>query len=133
MKKRVVFVAGCLCLMIGGIGVFLPILPTTPFVLLAAGCFSYSAPNVYERLKKNKFFGPYIENYRTGKGVPFANKVQGVVGLWVLLSVSAIAMNALWSTILFSVIGTAVTIHIACLKTWREDAVTEEVLHADVG
>ncbi|WP_169316248.1 DUF454 family protein [Clostridium pasteurianum] len=66
---------------------------------------------------KIAFFGPYIENYKNGSGVTVAAKARGIIMLWVLLIISAIAMHKLWSSIMFAVIGSAVTIHLLLLKT----------------
>lgn len=117
MKKYVIFTVGCILIVIASIGLFLPILPTTPFVILSAMCFSISSEKAYRLLVKNRFFGPYIENYKNGSGVTVAAKVRGIIMLWVLLIISAIAMHKLWSSIMFAVIGSAVTIHLLLLKT----------------
>jgi len=121
MKKYVIFAVGCILIVIASIGIFLPILPTTPFVILAAMCFSASSEKTYRLLVKNRFFGPYIENYKNGSGVTVAAKARGIIMLWVLLIISAIAMHKLWSSIMFAVIGIAVTIHLLLLKTKRLD------------
>lgn len=117
MKKYVIFTVGCILIVIASIGIFLPILPTTPFVILAAMCFSVSSEKIYRLLVKNRFFGPYIENYKNGSGVTVVAKARGIIMLWVLLMISAIAMYKLWSSIMFAVIGSAVTIHLLLLKT----------------
>ncbi|ULQ59502.1 YbaN family protein [Brucepastera parasyntrophica] len=121
MRKILLLAAGVLALLLGTVGIFLPILPTTPFVLLAGICFSFSSQKAYNLLLKSRFFGPYIENYRTKKGVPVAAKVRGIVSLWLLLAVSAFAMAKVWSTIMFAAVGTGVTIHLLLMKTWRPE------------
>ena len=117
MKKAVLFLSGWTLLLLAAIGVFLPILPTTPFVLLAALCFSCSSEKMHRFLLKSRLFGPYIENYRTGRGVPAAAKARGIAMLWLLLAVSAFAMRKAWATAMFAVIGIGVTIHLLLLKT----------------
>ncbi|MDR1747997.1 MAG: YbaN family protein [Spirochaetaceae bacterium] len=121
MKKIALLAAGWISLVLGGLGAFLPLLPTTPFVLLAGICFSFSSPRLYRLLQRNRFFGPYIENYKSRKGVPVSVKVQGIVTLWGLLALSAFFMKKRWAVILFAVIGTAVTVHILCMKTRRNE------------
>jgi uncharacterized membrane protein YbaN (DUF454 family) len=132
VKKILLLAAGWLSLALGGLGVFLPLLPTTPFVLLAGICFSASSPRLYELLVKSPFFGPYIENYRSGRGVPLAVKVRSLVTLWGLLAVSAFFTKKLIMVIVFAVVGTAVTVHILCLKTRRKEGSGEVLLPAEV-
>lgn len=117
IKKYVIFIAGCILIVIASIGIFLPILPTTPFVILAAMCFSVSSEKAYRLLAKNRFFGPYIENYKTGNGVTVKAKIKGIMMLWVLLIISAVVMHKLWSSVMLIVIGSVVTIHLLLLKT----------------
>lgn len=121
IKKIVLFTAGCLSIFLGTLGVFLPVLPTTPFVILAGICFSASSPKIYTIIRKSKFFGPYIENYREKTGVPRSVKAVSIFSLWLLLSFSAYFMNKPWSYILFSVIGIAVTVHILLIRTRKTE------------
>jgi len=74
---------------LGIIGIFLPILPTTPFLLLAAACYARSSKRFYDWLIGNKWLGTYIRNYMEGKGIP--------------LKVKVFTTSLLWITILFSV------------------------------
>ncbi|QQO08197.1 YbaN family protein [Breznakiella homolactica] len=122
MKKILLLISGIILTVLGGLGVFLPILPTTPFVILAALCFSFSSPKLYNFLIRNKYFGPYIENYRTKKGVPLASKVRGIAAVWILLAFSAVFMQKLWASILFACIAIGVTIHLLCIKTLKPEA-----------
>lgn len=117
MRRVLLLVAGWLLLILGGIGVLLPVLPTTPFVLVAAGCFSCASPRLYGLLLRSRLFGPYVENYRTKQGVPMAAKVRGIAVLWLLLTVSMISMRKSWMTVLLLVVGAAVTAHLLLLKT----------------
>jgi len=102
---------------VGAIGVFLPLLPTTPFMLLATVCFSYSNRKLYEKLKRMPFFGSFIVNYEEKKGIPMSLKIKSIIFVWLSLSVSMIAMQRLWSYILLSLIGAGVTAHILMIKT----------------
>ena len=65
--KALYFIAGTVCLILGIIGIILPILPTTPFLLLAAGCYARSSERFYNWLLNNRILGSYIRNYREGK------------------------------------------------------------------
>ena len=127
MKKIALLTAGWVLLLLGGIGLLVPVLPTTPFVLVAAGCFSCASERMYRLLLRSRFFGPYIENYRTKQGVPVDAKVRGIVMLWVLLGISMLAMQKLWLTLLLLGIGAAVTAHLLLLKTRPSGAMAEAV------
>tara|TARA_B100002003_G_C13830277_1_gene408130 strand:+ start:145 stop:561 length:417 start_codon:yes stop_codon:yes gene_type:complete len=66
---------GCLFVGLGAIGAVVPGMPTTVFLVLAAGCFIRSSQKLYDWLISNKTFGPYLKNYREGKGIPLRAKV----------------------------------------------------------
>lgn len=121
MRRVLLLCAGWALLALGAVGLVVPVLPTTPFVIVAAGCFSGSSPRVYERLTRSRFFGPYIENFRTKQGVPVRVKVQGIVMLWTLLGISMAAMGKPTMTCVLLAVGVAVTAHLLLLKTNRQD------------
>ncbi len=120
-KKIALFSIGCLSIVLGTLGIFLPVLPTTPLVLLAGICFSASSPKIYALIKKSTFFGSYIENYRNKTGVPLHVKIKSIISMWILLAVSAFFMNKTWAYIVFPLIGTSVTIHILLLRTQKSE------------
>ena len=70
--------AGTIFVVLGGLGVLLPGLPTTPFLILAAACYIRSSQKLYDWLIKNKTFGPYLKDYREGKGMPKNAKILAV-------------------------------------------------------
>jgi len=82
---------------VGVVGIVLPVLPATPFVIVSAFCFGKSSKRFENWLSNNRYFGSYIENYKTKRGVPLDVKFKSIVFLWVTLIVSAI---------LFLVLGT---------------------------
>ncbi len=114
--KVLLILAGCLMLALGAIGIFVPVLPTTPFVLVAAACFSSASPKMYQWLA-GTLFGPFIENYRTGGGVPKRTKIKALICLWPLLLLSMILSGRLWVTLLLILVGAAVSTHILRIKT----------------
>jgi len=122
MKRRVLMVCGCLLVAVGAVGIVLPLLPTTPFLLLAAICFSTSSQRAYHFLLRSRHFGPYIEHYRTGRGVSVAAKVRAIVFLWAVLIISAVFIAKLWVILVLAVVGIGVTIHLLMLKTRPSDA-----------
>lgn len=117
MKKVLLFIGGWLALVVGVVGLLLPIMPTTPFVILAAVCFSYSSPRFYKLLRKAPYFGPFIENYKTKQGVPLKSKILILFLVWSGISVSAFLIAKTWAIALLSTIGIGVTVHILLLKT----------------
>jgi len=120
LKKQALLVAGSISLGIGVIGVFVPLLPTTPFLLLAAACYIRGSPRVYHWLMANRFLGTYIRNYRSGAGVPRRAKVASICFLWLTIGYSAayLVQSALVQVILlFIAIG--VTVHIISLRHSR--------------
>ncbi|MFA6728285.1 MAG: YbaN family protein [Prevotella sp.] len=109
--------AGSTAVVLGGIGLALPILPTTPFVILAALCFSYSNPKMYKWLANSKYFGEYIENYRTGAGVSKKTKTYAVISLWSMLCISALIMrDNIWVIAILLVVGICVSTHLILLR-----------------
>lgn len=90
LTKLLLIIAGSISLGLGLMGIVLPLLPTTPFLLLAAACYVRSSNRLYEWLISNKYFGSYIKNYRMGKGIPLKAKVMGVTVLWISMGFTII-------------------------------------------
>jgi uncharacterized membrane protein YbaN (DUF454 family) len=88
IKKSVYLIIGSIALAIGFVGIFLPVLPTTPFVLLAAWCFFRSSPRLYEWVISNERFGDTIKNYNQGKGLTRATKIKAILMMWLTISTS---------------------------------------------
>lgn len=117
MKKRLYLIFGWLLLALAAIGVLLPVLPTTPFVIAASLCFSVGDPRISERLESSRIFGPYITGYRTKQGITIRQKARAICCLWVLLLISILITRKLWLAALLGVVGIGVTIHLISLKT----------------
>lgn len=117
LKNIVLIIIGIFSLSLGAVGIFLPVLPTTPFVLLSAGCFSISSPKLADSLMKSKYFGSYIENYRYKTGVPSSAKIRAIVFLWTGLFISMLLIKKVMIIGILIIIGTLVTIHLSKLKT----------------
>jgi uncharacterized membrane protein YbaN (DUF454 family) len=116
MKRIFLLIAGFLTLGIGAIGVFVPVLPTTPFVIVAAGCFSASSPAIYEKLRRSPFFGDYINGIKNKEPISTKARVQGIVALWVLLIISAAIIQKTHIYIILAVVGVCVTIHLLTIR-----------------
>jgi len=124
LKKIIMTTLGCLFLGLGAVGIVTPGLPTTPFVLLAAICFSIGNKRIYGWLQRNRVTGPYIENYRTKQGIKRSWKIASIAFLWVKLIIAMVIIKAVWSFILLGTIGVCVTTHLLMIKTKKESRVT---------
>jgi len=115
------FVTGSIFLALGAIGVALPVLPTTPFLLLALACYCRSSERMTYWMLNNKYFGNYIRNYKEGKGIPLKTKLFAITILWITLVYSAIFIIPILiaQVILFGV-AVAVTLHLIQLPTYHQ-------------
>ena len=93
LLKYLYIVLAFLFLALGGLGIILPGLPTTPFVLLAAGLFIRSSEKLYNRLLNNRVFGPYIKRYMMQKGMTRAEKITAISMIWIMISISMLAVD----------------------------------------
>jgi len=118
IKKLLLVSLGTLSLIIGVIGILIPLLPTTPFLLLAAACYIRGSKKFYNWLIKNRWLGEYIKNYQDDRGIPFNVKIITVIILWSTIITSSILFvsNLIIKIILF-IIAISVTIHIIRIKT----------------
>ena len=113
---------GSVCVSLGVLGIFLPLLPTTPFLLLAAACYIRSSDRLYMWLISNRWVGRYIRNYREGRGVPFSTKVIGIGLLWLTIGYSAFyIVDSLIIIIVLILIAVGVTTHLVLMKTYRRE------------
>ena len=118
VTKGILVISGTFFLVLGIIGIFIPLLPTTPFLLLTAACYIRGSKNFYNRLIKNRWLGSYIKNYQQGKGIPLTVKLISIIFLWmaIIFSTIIIVSNILIQIILI-IIAIGVTIHIITIKT----------------
>lgn len=111
---------GWISVSLGLIGAVLPLLPTTPFLLLAAACFARSSPRFYHWLHTNPFFGEYLRRYRSGEGIPLRAKIMTISLLWLTLATSAfwVVPAHYWYVRLgLALLGLAVTFHLLRIRT----------------
>lgn len=111
IKIVMVTAAGFVLLALGAIGAALPIWPTTPFVIGAAGCFAY-VPSMRARIMKIPFFREYIENYSQRKGLAAKTVALSLAFLWGMLIFSGVMMKRAWLLPILFAVGAAVTVHI---------------------
>jgi len=109
---------GSLSVVLGAVGIFVPILPTTPFLLLAAACFVRSSPRLYRWLITRQWFGAYIKNYREHRVIPLRFKVLTLTLLWLSIGYAILAVaEALWLRLLLAGIAVGVSVHLVLLRT----------------
>lgn len=111
--------AGVLCVILGVIGIFLPILPTTPFLLLAAACFARSCDSCHAWLLEHRWFGSFIRNWYERRGVTRRQKTAALAFLWAGIAVSiAFGTDLLWVRLMLVAIATCTTLYLVLgLKT----------------
>ena len=111
---------GSVSLVLGIMGVFLPVLPTTPFLLLAAAMYMRSSQRLYDWLMSHKHLGAYIRNFREHRALPLRVKVVSVTMVWATLLYCAIFVaKEWWMSAIFIAIATGVTVHILSFKTLK--------------
>jgi uncharacterized protein len=103
---------GWLSVALGVVGIFLPVLPTTPFLLLAAACFARSSPRFYQWLVGHPRLGPWIRGYLDGKGMPLKAKVYAIGLMWVGIGVSCWLVPLVWVRGFMLICAVLVTVYI---------------------
>ena len=120
LKRRLLIAAGTISTAIGIVGIFVPILPTTPFLLLAAACYLRSSQKLYDRLLNNRFIGAYVRNYVQGRGMPLKIKIITILLLWITITCSIIfAVQGLIIRAILLIIAIGVSVHILLIKTTK--------------
>lgn len=130
IKKCLLILAGSLSLVLGVIGAFVPVLPTTPFLLLSAYCYLRSSKRLYNWLINHRVFGTYIYNYLTYRAITQRTRIVALIFLWVTLFTSASLANNLHLRLFLLAVGIGVTIHLFALKTMSRE-VQRELEDAD--
>ena len=129
VRKAALIFIGTVCVGLGVLGMFLPLLPTTVFLLMAAYCYSRSSERFHTWLLNNRLFGTYIRNYKSGQGISMRQKVTTISILWVSIGVSIWFLGGgFWSTLLLLAVAIGVTLHLVLLKTYRPEKIEEPIL-----
>ena len=119
--NRILVASGSFFLLLGLIGIFIPILPTTPFLLLSAACYARGSNKFYNWLIKNRFLGVYIKNYIEGRGILLTGKLFTLILLWTTIGISILIYitNYLFRLVLL-IIAILVTAHIIMIRTAKK-------------
>ena len=132
IRKIILIFFGTVFVALGVVGMFLPLVPTTVFLLLAAFCYSRSSEKFHAWLINNRWCGIYIKNYTEGRGMTVRDKATTISLLWLTLMLSMwLVQSRLWLVALLAAIGTGVTIHLLWIKTRRDEEEAPEPLATD--
>ena len=113
-------IAGTICLVLGIIGIFVPLLPTTPFLLLSATAYFRGSDRLYNWLMNHKYLGVYIRNYREHKAIPLRAKIISLTLMWGTIGYCIIFLGLpVWIRILLGCITIGITWHILSFKTLK--------------
>ncbi|EMN70709.1 PF04304 family protein [Leptospira interrogans str. UI 13372] len=122
LVRFLLFITGSISLALGIIGIFTPILPTTPFLLLSAACYARASHRFYNWLMNNQYFGSYIRDWRIHKMIPLRAKILAIsmifltIGTTVFFFIPILAVK-----ILVSLIGIFVVIYLIRIPTKRKN------------
>lgn len=115
-------IVGSVSLVLGIVGIFVPMLPTTPFLLLSAAAWVKASPNLYAWLINHRIFGEYIRNYREHRAIPLRAKIISVSLVWLTIGycIFAVVDEWWWAQVLMALLATAISWHILSFKTLKK-------------
>jgi uncharacterized membrane protein YbaN (DUF454 family) len=118
VRRSVYFGVGAVSVVLGLIGILVPLWPTTCFLLLAGWCFARSSPRAERWLHENRLFGKYLSDYRERGIISSRVRHASLVVLWGFIGVSAVLLvNRLWAVAILLFVALAVTVHLYSLPT----------------
>jgi uncharacterized membrane protein YbaN (DUF454 family) len=119
-SKALWFAGGMASVISGVLGMFLPLLPTVPFLLLAVFCFARSSPRWKEKILHHPFIGKPLREWLLYKGLRRKSKICSLLFLWTSILISVYFVDISWVRVLLPVVAIAVTLHILSFKTILE-------------
>lgn len=120
--KHLFIILGSLSLGLGVLGIFLPLLPTTPLLLLAAALYLKGSPQLYEWLINHPRLGEYIRNFREYRAIPLRAKIVSVALLWLTIGycILSVVDEWWWAQLLMAILAVAITWHILSFATLKK-------------
>jgi uncharacterized membrane protein YbaN (DUF454 family) len=115
--KLALIIVGWIALVLAVLGIFLPLLPTTPFLLLASACFARGSERMHRWLLSHGVFGEYLRNFEAGRGIPARAKALALMMMWSSLAFAAWRYDPWWLRLLLLAIGCGVSIYLLRLPT----------------
>lgn len=110
--KTALIIIGSIAVVLAILGIFLPLLPTTPFLLLASACFARGSDRMHRWLLSHGVFGAYLRSFEEGKGIPLKGKITAIAMLWLSMAVSIAMLGHPALRALLVAIGAGVTIYL---------------------
>lgn len=120
MKRLILLIIGWLAVVLATLGVILPLLPTTPFLLLAAWCFARSSPRFHHWLLYRSWFGGYLRYWQQHRAMPRGAKPKAILFILITFAISLWLVKIVWVRILLLAILCALL-----LFMWRIPVVDE--------
>ncbi|MHB1192242.1 MAG: YbaN family protein [Longimicrobiales bacterium] len=118
LRRGAYFAVGAASVVMGVIGIFVPLWPTTCFLLLAGWCFARSSRRAERWLHENRFFGRYLKDYRERGVISAQVRTASLSVMWLFMGLSAVLLwKHLWAVALLVLVGVAVTAHLVALPT----------------
>ncbi|NJD19161.1 MAG: DUF454 domain-containing protein [Gemmatimonadetes bacterium] len=126
LRRGVYFAVGAGSVVMGVIGIFVPLWPTTCFLLLAGWCFARSSRRAELWLHGNRLFGRYLRDYRERRIISAQVRTASLTVMWLFMGASAVALwKHLWAVALLVLVGVAVTVHLVALPTAAREGARE--------
>jgi len=119
-RKLLLIIAGLLAVTLGTIGVFVPLLPTTPFLLIASYCFVRSSKKLHNWLMNHRLFGKYLQNYIKYRAVTKLTKIISISTLWITIIISFVVIDNIYARIVLAIVLICVTTHLGMLKVMEK-------------
>ena len=122
LLRWILICCGWICIVAGVIGIFLPLVPTVPFLLLAVACFARSSVRFHSWLVEHNYLGPLVRDYLNGTGIPLRAKRIAIGMIWVSLPASTFLFaQVLWLKVLLMTIAVGITLYLLFLPTSPEE------------
>lgn len=122
IKRIMLLILGTVSFIIAIIGIILPLIPTTPLLLVTAACYLRASERMYNWLINNKYFGKHILRFKDGKGIPLKTKVFVITLLWISIMISVVLFIPLMLVkLLLIAIAISITWYISSIKTLKEE------------
>lgn len=117
LKKFMYNAIGMVCVVMGTIGVFVPLWPTTIFAIIASIMFAKANPKMQAWLLRSRLLGPYLQNYHNKTGITMAYKIRTCIILWSGLMFSSAIVTTPWAYLILATVGISVTTHVFWIRT----------------
>ena len=120
--RLILIIVGAISLVLGVLGIFLPMLPTTPFLLLSAAAWVKASPSLYDWLLNHRVLGEYIRNFREHRAIPLRVKIISVSLVWLTIGycIFAVVDEWWWAQVLMGLLAVAISWHILSFKTLKK-------------